>query len=96
MKLTIRRVPTVVSNYQEDADKPRAGCGRNCLGHCCLPVSKLPLYAFKANPAKPAQEDAASTKSLVNILLAEVNKSMWSWLHNVTQLLTVLALDEMY
>lgn len=37
MKLTIRRVPTVVSNYQEDADKPRAGCGRNCLGDCCLP-----------------------------------------------------------
>ena len=37
MKLTIRRVPTVVSNYQEDADKPRAGCGRNCLGQCCLP-----------------------------------------------------------
>ncbi|RLN30061.1 GDP-L-galactose phosphorylase 2-like [Panicum miliaceum] len=71
MKLTIRRVPTVVSNYQEDADKPRAGCGRNCLGHCCLPVSKLPLYAFKANPAKPSQEDAASTKSLVNILLTE-------------------------
>ncbi|CAN6349168.1 unnamed protein product [Urochloa humidicola] len=71
MKLTIRRVPTVVSNYQEDADKPRAGCGRNCLGDCCLPVSKLPLHAFKANPAKPSQEDAASTKSLVNILLTE-------------------------
>jgi hypothetical protein len=33
MKLTIRRVPTVVSNYQEDA----VGCGRNCLGDCCLP-----------------------------------------------------------
>ncbi|CAN6353118.1 unnamed protein product [Urochloa humidicola] len=71
MKLTIRRVPTVVSNYQEDADKPRAGCGRNCLGDCCLPVSKLPLYAFKANLAKPSQEDAASTKSFVNILLTE-------------------------
>jgi hypothetical protein len=37
MKLTIKRVPTVVSNYQDDADKPRAGCGRNCLGDCCLP-----------------------------------------------------------
>jgi GDP-L-galactose phosphorylase len=40
MKLTIKRVPTVVSNYQEDAgagDRPRAGCGRNCLGDCCLP-----------------------------------------------------------
>ncbi|OEL13840.1 GDP-L-galactose phosphorylase 2 [Dichanthelium oligosanthes] len=71
MKLTIRRVPTVVSNYQDDADKPRAGCGRNCLGDCCLPVSKLPLYAFKADPAKHSQEDAASTKSLINILLTE-------------------------
>lgn len=38
MKLTIKRVPTVVSNYQEDAgERPRGGCGRNCLGHCCLP-----------------------------------------------------------
>ncbi|WVZ88788.1 hypothetical protein U9M48_035262 [Paspalum notatum var. saurae] len=71
MKLTIKRVPTVVSNYQDDADKPRAGCGRNCLGDCCLPASKLPLYAFKANPAKRSQEDAASTNSLVNILLTE-------------------------
>ncbi|KAF8726366.1 hypothetical protein HU200_019828 [Digitaria exilis] len=71
MKLTIRRVPTVVSNYQDDADKPRAGCGRNCLGHCCLPVSKLPLYAFKANPAKSSQEDAASAMSFVNILLTQ-------------------------
>ncbi|XP_010263564.1 PREDICTED: GDP-L-galactose phosphorylase 1-like [Nelumbo nucifera] len=44
--LTIKRVPTVVSNFQEDT--PGAlGCGRNCLGKCCLPVSKLPLYAFK-------------------------------------------------
>jgi GDP-L-galactose phosphorylase len=42
MKLTIKRVPTIVSNYQEDAaaaagERPRGGCGRNCLGDCCLP-----------------------------------------------------------
>ncbi|PKA54539.1 GDP-L-galactose phosphorylase 1 [Apostasia shenzhenica] len=43
--LTIKRVPTVLSNYQEEA----AGCGRNCLGDCCLPVSKLPLYAFRSD-----------------------------------------------
>ncbi|KAG0499786.1 hypothetical protein HPP92_004477 [Vanilla planifolia] len=42
--LTIKRVPTVLSNYQENA----SGCGRNCLGSCCLPVSKLPLYAFRS------------------------------------------------
>ncbi|GFZ18888.1 GDP-L-galactose phosphorylase 1 [Actinidia rufa] len=53
--LTIRRVPTVVSNYQEDvsedpqfqSDSETLGCGRNCLSKCCLPVSRLPLYAFK-------------------------------------------------
>lgn len=32
--LTIKRVPTVVSNYQEDGEQ--LGCGRNCLGKCCL------------------------------------------------------------
>ncbi|CAA7396704.1 unnamed protein product [Spirodela intermedia] len=47
--LTIKRVPTVVSNFQETAES--LGCGRNCLGKCCLPVSKLPLYSFK-NEAK--------------------------------------------
>lgn len=53
--LTIKRVPTVVSNYQEegggDGDSgvgggENLGCGRNCLGKCCLLVSKLPLYAY--------------------------------------------------
>ncbi|XP_042037230.1 GDP-L-galactose phosphorylase 1-like isoform X2 [Salvia splendens] len=45
MMLRIKRVPTVVSNYQkEDSDE---GCGRNCLRSCCLPGAKLPLYAFK-------------------------------------------------
>ncbi|CAA3015343.1 GDP-L-galactose phosphorylase 1-like [Olea europaea subsp. europaea] len=50
--LTIKRVPTVLSNYQENAssedlESKARGCGRNCLGKCCLPVSKLPTYAFK-------------------------------------------------
>ncbi|KAL3636753.1 Phosphate metabolism transcription protein [Castilleja foliolosa] len=52
MMLRIKRVPTVVSNYQkEEADdggaRHASGCGRNCLRSCCLPGSKLPLYAFK-------------------------------------------------
>uniref|UniRef100_A0ACD5Y8D4 Uncharacterized protein n=1 Tax=Avena sativa TaxID=4498 RepID=A0ACD5Y8D4_AVESA len=77
MKLTIKRVPTVVSNYQEDAgagagERPRGGCGRNCLGECCLPVSELPVYAFKANPAKlPSQEDAVPTDFFINLLLGQ-------------------------
>ncbi|XP_058107899.1 GDP-L-galactose phosphorylase 2-like isoform X1 [Magnolia sinica] len=44
--LTIKRVPTVVSNYQEETPEA-VGCGRKCLGKCCLPVSTLPLYVFK-------------------------------------------------
>ena len=51
MMLKIKRVPTVVSNFQKDdaADSPRpvGGCGRNCLKACCIPDAKLPLYGFK-------------------------------------------------
>ncbi|KAM3374407.1 GDP-L-galactose phosphorylase 1 [Capsicum galapagoense] len=50
MMLKIKRVPTLVSNFQKDEDEVGArgvGCGRNCLRNCCLPGSKLPLYAFK-------------------------------------------------
>jgi len=43
--LTIKRCPTIVSNYQEGSEG--LGCGRNCLGQCCVPGSKLPLYTFK-------------------------------------------------
>lgn len=42
--LTIRRVPTVVSLQQEDAD-PK-GCGKDCLGACCIAGSSMPLYNF--------------------------------------------------
>ncbi|KAK3409439.1 hypothetical protein EUGRSUZ_J01568 [Eucalyptus grandis] len=35
--LTINRAATVVSNYQEEGGEAK-GCGRNCLGKCCLPV----------------------------------------------------------
>ncbi|XP_057522801.1 GDP-L-galactose phosphorylase 2-like [Amaranthus tricolor] len=47
--LTIKRVPTVLSNYQEEdgGAGENFGCGRNCLGKCCLLVSKLPLYTYK-------------------------------------------------
>ncbi|CAA3021695.1 GDP-L-galactose phosphorylase 2-like [Olea europaea subsp. europaea] len=46
MMLRIKRVPTVVSNYQKE-EAEEGGCGRNCLRNCCLPGAKLPLYAFK-------------------------------------------------
>ena len=46
--LTIKRVATVVSNYQEDdSDKGTLGCGRNCLGSCCLPgLFSFPIFLF--------------------------------------------------
>ena len=51
MMLRIKRVPTVVSNYQKDEAEEGArrveGCGRNCLNQCCIPGAKFPLYAFK-------------------------------------------------
>lgn len=39
MMLKIKRVPTVVSNFQkEEGEEPRrvGGCGRNCLQACCI------------------------------------------------------------
>lgn len=50
--LSIKRVPTVVSNYQKDEDAPVNGCGRNCLKSCCIQEAKLPLYGFKRGEAK--------------------------------------------
>ncbi|KAE8706551.1 GDP-L-galactose phosphorylase 1 [Hibiscus syriacus] len=51
MQLSIKRVPTVVSNHQKDEAEETArqsgGCGKNCLRSCCIPGAKLPLYAFK-------------------------------------------------
>ncbi|CAL9094605.1 unnamed protein product [Musa acuminata var. zebrina] len=38
--VTIRRVPTVLSTCQEDSGQP-GGCGRNCLGNCCLPATQV-------------------------------------------------------
>lgn len=54
-KLTIKRVATVLSNYQENASSEdlktvAQGCGRNCLGSCCLPgkcsCSLCIIYGF--------------------------------------------------
>lgn len=39
--LRIKRVPTIVSNYQKEEGEEGArrggGCGRNCLNSCCIP-----------------------------------------------------------
>ncbi|CAL0317466.1 unnamed protein product [Lupinus luteus] len=60
--LRIKRVPTVVSNYQkdengEDSNRSTPGCGRNCLQNCCIQDSKLPLYAFKRVTKVGGKED---------------------------------------
>lgn len=48
MMLKIKRVPTLVSNFQKDeADEIAArgaGCGRNCLRNCCLPGTVYSLF----------------------------------------------------
>eukprot|EP00271_Cylindrocystis_brebissonii_P018266 TRINITY_DN509_c0_g1_i3.p1 TRINITY_DN509_c0_g1~~TRINITY_DN509_c0_g1_i3.p1 ORF type:complete len:477 (-),score=91.16 TRINITY_DN509_c0_g1_i3:1215-2645(-) len=40
--LTIRRVPTVMSLNEEGMP----GCGKECLGACCMSGTKLALYSF--------------------------------------------------
>ncbi|XP_027340754.1 GDP-L-galactose phosphorylase 1-like [Abrus precatorius] len=44
--LSIKRVPTVVSNYQKE--EAASGCGKNCLKTCCIQGARIPLYAFKS------------------------------------------------
>ncbi|KAJ7964504.1 GDP-L-galactose phosphorylase 1-like [Quillaja saponaria] len=73
--LTIKRVSTVVSNYQEeDCEKEAFGCGRMCLGKCCLPVSTLPLYLFNKG-----DEDTVRDR----LLESSEEVSQISFLHNL-------------
>ncbi|CAK7324900.1 unnamed protein product [Dovyalis caffra] len=77
--LTIKKVPTVVSNYQEESSENRfEGCGKNCLGKCCLPVALLPIYAFKkdgsnlnGNSVVKSSEEQPQICFLHNLLLGQ-------------------------
>ncbi|KAK4398553.1 GDP-L-galactose phosphorylase 1 [Sesamum angolense] len=82
MMLRIKRVPTVVSNYQKEEAEERAGhaagCGRNCLRSCCLPGAKLPLYAFNKASKVVSEKDSVASENdeppvdfLDSLLLAE-------------------------
>ncbi|KAF5749992.1 GDP-L-galactose phosphorylase 1-like [Tripterygium wilfordii] len=92
--LTIKRVATVLSNYQEENPQTSTvGCGRNCLGKCCLPSSKLPLYAFKNdgkdstnNGTENLMERQKLTSFLHNLLLGqwEDRRSRGLFLYDVT------------
>ncbi|XP_074320233.1 GDP-L-galactose phosphorylase 1-like [Silene latifolia] len=59
--LRIKRVPTIVSNYQkDDGEVAVGGCGRNCLRECCIKGAKLPLYAYKkVNKIAPEKTDVS-------------------------------------
>lgn len=75
--LTMKRVPTLLSNYQEDVLEGNAvGCGRKCLGKCCMPASMIPLYAFKNDDNEPMEneihtlpEEECQISCLNNLLL---------------------------
>ncbi|XP_068664405.1 GDP-L-galactose phosphorylase 2-like isoform X2 [Aristolochia californica] len=71
--LSIKRDPTMVSNYQNDEEE-KGGCGRNCLGKCCLlQGAKLPLYNFKKKSLKNLESDRKDPQSffLDTLLLGE-------------------------
>ncbi|KAK9057190.1 hypothetical protein SSX86_024557 [Deinandra increscens subsp. villosa] len=75
--LRIKRVPTILSNYQKDEAEEGGGaargCGRNCLRNCCLPGSKLPLYAFpKAEKVESCDKNGIPFAFLDSLLLGEV------------------------
>ncbi|XP_039057258.1 GDP-L-galactose phosphorylase 1-like isoform X2 [Hibiscus syriacus] len=67
MMLRIKRIPTVVSNYQKDEAKDAArrsvGCGKNCLRSCCIPGAKVPLYAFKKVNNMELEENVLKTEN---------------------------------
>ncbi|KAK9272712.1 hypothetical protein L1049_003089 [Liquidambar formosana] len=103
--LTIKRVPTVVSNYQEEEEEEEVsetlGCGRNCLGDCCLPVSKLPLYAFKKDTETSIGGVVNSSKeephvAFMNLLLGQWEDRMRRGLfrYDVTTCKTKVILGE--
>ncbi|KAK4771137.1 hypothetical protein SAY87_031669 [Trapa incisa] len=82
MMLRIKRVPTIVSNFQAEEAGVRSGCGRNCLKSCCIQGARLPLYAFKkensANGGKAAAEHDKEppVEFLDSLLLGEWEERM--------------------
>ncbi|CAM6062060.1 unnamed protein product [Sphagnum tenellum] len=56
--LTIKRVATLVSFNQEL--EQATGCGRDCLGSCCMPGAKLPLYTFRRQQIANGKNNAYS------------------------------------
>ncbi|XP_028769855.1 GDP-L-galactose phosphorylase 1-like [Neltuma alba] len=92
--MTIEGVAIVDSNYQEDdSEKGSLGCGRHCLGKCCLPVSRLPLYLYKKDGSVPIEagmvessEEVTEISFLHNLLFVEWEnrKNRGLFRHDVT------------
>lgn len=73
--LTIKRIPTIVSIYQDSVVRP--GCGRNCLGTCCIPGAKLPVYAFCGDFEQEKGSDTDSEVPEGNLFLDAVILAQW-------------------
>ncbi|XP_010449106.1 PREDICTED: GDP-L-galactose phosphorylase 2 isoform X2 [Camelina sativa] len=71
MLLKIKRVPTVVSNYQKDETVEEGGCGRNCLSKCCIDGATLPLYTCKNLNKSIGEKSEAPGKFLESLVLGE-------------------------
>lgn len=65
--LKIKRVPTLLSNYQNYRD----GCGRNCLNHCCLTGATLPLYCYSTVQNASRASNVEPVAFLDSLLLGE-------------------------
>ncbi|CAH1451006.1 unnamed protein product [Lactuca virosa] len=79
--LRIKRVPTILSNYQKEGVEEGGaarGCGRNCLRNCCLTAgAKLPLYAFpKSNKVDLCHNNEVPFAFLDSLLLGEWEERM--------------------
>ncbi|KAL8456481.1 hypothetical protein ACS0TY_034627 [Phlomoides rotata] len=94
MMLRIKRVPTVLSNYQkeesEDSARPTTGCGHNYPRSCCLPGAKLPLYAFFQKGSDGVCEIAYGKKEqqvdfLDSLLLGEVISGKYGFIAQLNE-----------
>ncbi|KAL1216908.1 GDP-L-galactose phosphorylase 2 [Cardamine amara subsp. amara] len=71
MLLKIKRVPTVVSNYQKDETVEEGGCGRNCLSKCCINGARLPLYTCKNLDKSIGEKSESPVMFLESLVLGE-------------------------
>lgn len=67
-----------MSIYQDSVERP--GCERNCLGTCCIPGAKLPVYAFCGHRMKELSDGDSDSDSACpeeNLLLEGIVLGQW-------------------